>query len=72
MVKLNFKVLSNEQSFELEVVAADLGTAGQLKKVAAEKAGLAVADVQLVRAGIPGHMQVKLSWTINLWKASHW
>lgn len=35
MVKLNFKVLSNEQTFDLDVVIADLGTAGQLKKLAA-------------------------------------
>jgi hypothetical protein len=52
MVKIHFKVLSNEQSFDMEVVPADLGTVGQLKKLVAEKVSLAVADVQLVRAGI--------------------
>lgn len=71
MVKIHFKVLSNEQSFDLEVVAADLGTVGQLKKLAAEKASLVLADVQLVRGGMPIGIQVKLFSTINLWKASH-
>ena len=71
MVKLNFKVLSNEQTFDLDVVIADLGTAGQLKKLAAEKASVAVTDVQLVRAGTPIKIQVKLFSMINLWKVSH-
>ena len=71
MVKLHFKVLANEQSFDLEVVTADLGTVGQLKKLAAEKASLTVADVQLVRAGMTIIMQGKLSLTVNLWKVLH-
>jgi|LakMenE18May11ns_1017448.scaffolds.fasta_scaffold7970119_1 hypothetical protein len=68
MVKINFKNLSNDQHFELEVVIADLGTVGQLKKLAAEKAGLAVADVQLVSKGNLHRIQAKSFWTINPWK----
>lgn len=68
MVKINFKNLSNDQHFELEVVIADLGTVGQLKKLAAEKAGLAVADVQLVSKGNLDRIQAKSFWTINPWK----